>query len=87
MIDYKKKFKDLNNKISGIIDENKKDNNRINKYISKLEDIEKKTIKRFNYLDKSFINLKEYFIKLSNQYHLNLKNEKVNNFEKTINDI
>jgi hypothetical protein len=42
MIDYKKKFKDLNNKISGIIDENKKDNNRINKYISRLEDIEKK---------------------------------------------
>ena len=33
MIDYKKKFKDLNNKISSIIDENKKDNNRINKYI------------------------------------------------------
>ena len=55
MIDYNKKFKDLNNKISGIIEENKNDNKIINKYINKLDMIEKKFVEKFYYYDKSII--------------------------------
>ena len=88
MIDYNKKFKDLNNKITGIIEENKNDNKIVNRYISKLEMIEKKFIGKFCYFDKSFIKLKEHFTKLSNQYQENLKKEMNNNiYENKINDL
>jgi len=87
MIDYNKKFKDLNNKISGIIEENKNDNKIINKYINKLDMIEKKFIEKFYYYDKSIIKLKEHFTKLTNQYQENLKKEMKKIYENKINDL
>ena len=87
MIDYNKKFKDLNNKISGIIEENKNDNKIINKYINKLDMIKKKLIVKIYYYEKLIIKLKEHFTKLTNQYQENLKKEMKNIYENKINDL
>ena len=42
MIDYNKKFKELNNKITRITEETRNNNKAINQYYSKLEQIESK---------------------------------------------
>ena len=49
--------------------------------------IENKFIGKFCYFDKSFINLKEHFTKLTNQYQENLKKEMKNIYENKINDL
>ena len=75
MTDFNKKFKDLNNKITQITEETKYQNQIVNQYINKLDDIEYKTQKKISSLDNYLTNLKENYTKLSNLFETTNSNE------------
>ena len=87
MIDYNKKFKELNNKITRITEETRNNNKAINQYYSKLEQIESKINSKLSFLDKSLTSLKDYYTRLSSQYEKYYKSSKKNIIENPINDI
>lgn len=73
-VNYNEKFKSLSNKISKIAQETKSNAMLANKYINRLNNIEEKSQKRINNLDKSFSSLKEQYMKLTSQYETNSQN-------------
>ena len=88
MTDFNKKFKDLNNKITQITEESKYQNQIVNQYINKLDDIEYKTQKKISSLDNYLTNLKENYTKLSNLFETtnSNKNNSSNNIINKINN-
>jgi chromosome segregation ATPase len=87
MIDYNKKFQELNNKIARITEETRNKNRAINHFYSKLEQIENKSNSKLSYIDKSLTSLKDYYTKISSEYEKYLKSSKKNNIGNTIKEI
>lgn len=78
-IDYNKKFKELNNKISRISQETKENARIQNNYFSYINNIQQKCNKRFSNVDKGFNQIKNEFIRLINTYDTNQNTKHSNN--------
>ena len=73
MTDYNKRFKELNQKITQVVKDNKNTNSAIQKYNIRLNKIEDKSLKKLSQLEQSYSFLKEEFSKIVSHYN-NIKN-------------
>ena len=81
MTDYNKRFKELNQKITQAVKDNKNTNTAIQKYNIRLNKIEDKSSKKLSQLEQSYSFLKEEFSKIVSLYN-NIKNSE----KKPLND-
>ena len=81
MTGYNKRFKELNQKITQVVKDNKNTNSAIQKYNIRLNKIEDKSSKKLSQLEQSYSFLKEEFSKIVSLYN-NIKNSE----KKPLND-
>ena len=86
-VDYNAKFKQLGKKITSIAKETKMKISLCNSYNQRISDIEQKAGRRLNALDKSFLSLKEDFLKLTNKYEVNTQISKNNSISTQSNEL
>ena len=80
MTDYNKRFKELNQKITQVVKDNKNTNSAIQKYNIRLNKIEDKSLKKLSQLEQSYSFLKEEFSKIVSLYN-NIKNSEKKTFK------